>query len=195
MAKATSILTDEIMKQAKAFSDARSEFDENFMDFRRGVPPMQPEHFWPVVVQFREVLLDTMTHRKEGYVEAAANEFMRLAAVKDGDIASAVHFALSWSHYKHKAYAACEKAPFSFDRGDDSFSDLMDALPLMGQMLNRKVCLGRIESLAEFNEIVAATCDGAGRVLEEVVLRGENYFAMSLEDAAQKWVVLEAKRS
>jgi len=195
MTKATSILTSKIMKQAKAFSDARSEFDENFMDFKRGVPPMQPEHFWHVVVRFREVLLDTMTHRKEGYVEAAADEFFRCAVVGGGDFAAAVHFALSWSHYTRKAYAACEKARFSFDRGDDSFGDLMDALPLMGQTLNLKLCLGSVESLAEFNEIVAATCDEAGRVLEQVVLRGENYFAMSLEDAAQKWVVLEAKRS
>jgi hypothetical protein len=33
----------------------------------------------------------------------------------------------------------------------------------------------------------------AGRVLKDVVLHGENYFASSLQDAAQKWVVIESR--
>jgi hypothetical protein len=81
MAQATSILTGDIMGQAHAFREARSHFDEEFMDWARGIPPLAPEHFWPMVAEFREVLLKTMQYRKEGYVKAAANEFMRLAVV------------------------------------------------------------------------------------------------------------------
>jgi hypothetical protein len=129
--------------------------------------------------------------------EAAANEFLRRAAVETGDIAGAVHFALSWRHYRSKAYAAGDEAGFSWDRGDDSYGDLMDAVPLLGQLVNRRLCVGKFATLREFNEQVSATCGAvAGDMvdrLEQLVLHGENYFASSLEDAAQKWVVLESR--
>jgi hypothetical protein len=189
----TSILDGKIMAQAAAFKEARSQFDEQFMDWSRGIPPLEPEHFWPMVDEFRKVLLDTMRYRKEDYVKAAANEFMRLAVVNGGDLAAAVHFALSWSHYKGKAYAAGDELGFSFERGDDGYGDLMDAVPLLGQVFNRKLELGKFDTLREFNEQVDATCDVAGRVLRNEVLFGENYFASSLQDAAQKWVVIESR--
>jgi len=188
-----SILDGTIMAQAAAFKEARSQFDEQFMDWSRGIPPLAPEHFWPMVDQFRKVLLDTMQYRKEGFVEAAANEFIRLAAVNGGDIAAAVHFALSWSHYKGKAYAAGDELGFSFDRGDDGYGDLMDAVPLLGQVFNERLELGKFHTLREFNEQVDAVCDVAGRVLKNVVLHGENYFSMCLRDEAQKWVVIESR--
>jgi hypothetical protein len=193
MATTTSILSDTIMAQAKAFKEARSQFDEQFMDWSRGIPPLAPEHFWPMVDDFRKVLLDTMRYRKEGFVEAAAEEFLRLAVVNGGDLAAAVHFALSWSHYRGKAYAAGDELGFSFERGDDGYGDLMDAVPLLGQEFSRKLETGWFGNLREFNEKVDAVCDVAGRVLKDVVLHGENYFASSLQDAAQKWVVIESR--
>jgi len=193
MTQATSILGDTIMAQAKAFKEARSQFDEQFMDWSRGIPPLAPEHFWPMVDEFREVLIYTMQHRKEGYVEAAADEFMRRTVVNSGDLAAAVHFALSWTHYKGKAYAAGDKMGFSFDRGDDSYGDLMDAVPLLGQSFNERMELGKFDTLREFNEQVDATCNVAGRCLRNEVLFGENYFSMCLQDAAQKWLVIESR--
>ena len=189
----TSILSDTIMAQAAAFMEARSQFDRQFNVFTGGIPPLAPEHFWPMVDDFRKVLLDTMRYRKDGFVESAANEFLRLAAVNGGDIAAAVHFALSWSHYTGKAYAAGDELGFSFDRGDDGYGDLMDAVPLLGQVFNRRLELGKFDTLREFNEQVDAVCDVAGRVLKDVVLHGENYFASSLEDAAKNWVVIESR--
>jgi hypothetical protein len=193
MATTTSILTDDIMRQANAFREARSQFDEQFMDWSRGVPPLAPEHFWPMVDEFRRVVIDTMRYTTESVGEKAANEFLRLASVEQGDIAAAVHFALSWSHYEGKAYAAGDKLGFSFGRGDDGYGDLMDAVPLLGQSFNERLELGKFNTLHEFNEQVDAVCDVAGRVLRNEVLYGENYFAMSLNDAAQKWVVIESR--
>jgi hypothetical protein len=193
MAKTTSILSDTIMAQAAAFKEARSQWEEQYRQWACGIPPLAPEHFWPMVDEFRKVLLDTMRYRKEGFVESAANEFIRLAAVNGGDIAAAVHFALSWSHYTGKAYMAGDELGFSFDRGDDGYGDLMDAVPLLGQVFNRRLELGKFDTLREFNEQVDAVCDVAGRVLKNVVLHGENYFSMCLRDEAQKWVVIESR--
>ena len=189
----TSILTGAIMSNANAFKEAKSQWDEQFMDYSRSVPPLAPEHFWPMADQFRKVLLDTLSYRRERTGKAAADEFMRQAVVNGGTLAAAVHFALSWRHYKAKAYVAGDKAGFSFDRGDHSYGDLMDAVPMLGQVFNDKLVAGKLASLREFDEAVNAACDQANRVLVNAVLHGENYFGAYLEEAAQKWVVLESR--
>jgi len=188
----TSILTGDIMGQAHAFLEARQRWEAEFRDWLFGVPPLAPEHFWPMVDEFREVVIQTMTYSKESVAEKAADEFMRKPA-RGRERSAAIHFALSWSHYKNKAYVAGDKLGFSFGRGDDSYGDLMDAVPLLGQEFSRKLETGWFGNLREFNEKVDATCDVAGRVLKDVVLHGENYFAMSLEEAARRWVVIESR--
>jgi hypothetical protein len=197
MATATSILTGDIMGKAKVFREARSQFDEEFMDWARGIPPMAPERFWPRVAEFRKVVMDTMRYTKESVGEKAANEYLRQAAVEGGNLAAAIHFALSWSHYKRQAWDAGDEAGFSFQRGDDGYGDLMDALPLLGKSI--VVRLGKFRSHDEFTVEACHACnaltDGeAGRAaLKQLVLHGENYFSMSLEEAAQKWVVIESR--
>ena len=197
MATTTSILSDTIMAQAAAFKEARSRFDAQFMDWSRGVPPLAPEHFWPMVDEFRKVLMDTSRYGTGPVGEAAANEFMRLTVVNGGDLAAAVHFALSWRHYAGRASACGDKSGFDWMRGDDNYGDLMDALPLAGQRVNETLGLGKFDSLNHFNREVGTACDGAaegeGGRLKKMVLSGESYFASSLEQAAQKWVVLESR--
>jgi len=198
MATETTILDGTIMTQAKAFREARHMFEEQFRNFKMGITPMEPEHFWPMVERFRRVLLDTMLYAKGSVGEAAAGEFLREAA-NANTLADAVHFALSWRHYRSKAYAAGDETGFSWGRGDDSYGDLMDAVPLLGQIVNRRLCLGKFATLREFNEQVRASCstfastDSMADRLVQLVLHGENYFASSLEEAAQKWVVLESR--
>ena len=159
----TSILTGDIMGQASAFREARSQFGKQFRDWSIGIPPLEPEHFWPMAKKFLNVVISTMCYSKESAGEKAADEFMRLAAVNDGDIAAAVHFALSWRHYKGKVYEAGDKAGFSFCRGDDSYGDLMDALPLMGQEVNEG--LAGFRSLNDFDQSVMDVCKEAVRHL------------------------------
>jgi hypothetical protein len=191
------VLTDTLLTQATAFADARSQWKQQFLLFRHHVPTLSPELFWHKVVLFRDILLDRMLHPRgsnSSASEAAADEFMRLTVVNGGDLGEAVHFACSWRRYANMAHAAGDRAPFGFDRGDDGYGDLMDALPLLGQKIHNKLVGGGFNSLAEFNDAVDVACDTAGRVLNDVVLGGENYFGSHLSDAAQKWVVLEARR-
>jgi hypothetical protein len=146
---------------------------------------------------FRKVVLDTMRYTKESVGEKAANEYLRQAATNGGDLAAAIHFALSWWHYRDKAYAAGDEAGFSFQRGDDGYGDLMDALPLLGQSINDG--LSKFRSHADFTVAACLACnslvdgEAARAALKQLVLHGENYFSMSLEEAAQKWVLIESR--
>ena len=190
----TSILTDQIMEQANAYRVAQAKFDTEFRQFAGGVPPLAPEHFWPMVEQFRKTLLRTMTYRKETAVEVTASEFLRELSMQK-NLAAGIHFALSWDGYVTKAHRAGNKAPFSWERGDDGYGDLMDSLPILGQDVFDSLEARRFNTLDEFNDRIELLCPAncLNSVLKDMVLNGENYFGMSLREAAQKWVVFESR--
>jgi hypothetical protein len=220
MSTTTSILTDEFMAQAHAFQQAKAQYDKGFRLFLHSVPPMGPDFFWPMVDKFRSAVLSAMIYRRERFAEHAADEFLRRAQFETDSFAEAVHFALSWRDYKDRAYQCGDHYLFSWNRGDDGYGDLMDAVVLLGRDFNERLAAGTFNSLdwfeceAEKSCIAAAAgtaclqhfdCDGGvarthsdrlalARRLREVVLHGENYFAMSLEDEAQKRIATEAAR-
>jgi hypothetical protein len=220
MSTTTSILTDGFMAQALAYQQAATSYNKEFRLFLHSVPPMAPDFFWPMVDKFRADVLSAMIYRRERFAEHAADEFLRRAQFGTDSFAEAVHFALSWRDYKDRAYECGDRFRFSWNRGDDGYGDLMDAVVLLGRDFNERLAAGTFRSLdwfeleAEKSCIAAAAgtaglshfdCDGGvvsthsdrlalARRLREVVLHGENYFAMSLEDEAQKRIAYEAAR-
>jgi len=207
---AKSILTDELMTNARAYQEAKAKYDNDFRTFSASVTPLAPEFFWPMVDDFRKVVLETMNYREEGLAKSASDEFLRRAQFgSKGNFAGAVHFALSWGYYSRQAYKNADKTNFSWDRGDDSYGDLMDAVVLMGQELNEKIV--KFNSLKAFEEEVENFCiksvahlnyqysdDPHGdrlsvaMRLRKIILNGENYFASSLEDESMRRVAIEA---
>jgi len=216
MTKTISVL-DQVTAEAVAFRRAKAQYDKAFRRLKITTPEIQPTDFWPMADAFRLTILRTMLYRAEGVAEAAADEFMRQAVVGQSpwDLAAAVHFALSYDTYKRHAYAGGDKCRFSFDRGDDGYGDLMDAVVLLGREFNERLHAGRFYDLPDFVAAVKERCDSAvtasdfpfqysddpdsRRValvsrLRKCVLQGENYCGMMLCDAAQKWIALEAPR-
>jgi hypothetical protein len=216
MTKTTGIL-DGINADAVAFRQAQAKYDKAFRLLRITTPEIQAADFWPMVDALRLAILRTMTYRTEGVTEAAADEFMRQASIGESPwgLPAAVHFALSYDTYKSHAYAGGDKCPFSFDRGDDGYGDLMDAVVLMGRAFNENLYASRFYDLSDFNKAVDEQChasvtakdfpfqyadDPVGNRtslasrLRKFLLQGENYCGMMLCDAAQKWIALEARR-
>lgn len=217
MTKTIDIL-DAINDHALVFQQAKARYENAFRTFHAGVPPLAPEVFWPMVDAFRRVVLHTMVHRQELVVVRAAEEFLRLAAIGQSQwsVSAAVHFCLSYRHYVRLAHAGGNKCKFSFDRGDDGYGDLMDAVVILGQDFNKQLYAGRFYDLSDFHEAVrqvSAACVPPGEFpftyakdpigsraslakrLCDMVRRGENYFAMSLEEAAAERVAVEAMKT
>jgi hypothetical protein len=216
MTKTISIL-DGINAEAAAFRQAQAKYDKAFRLLKITTPEMEPADFWTMADAFRLTILRTMVYRAESVAEAAADEFMRLAAIRQSqwDLPAAVHFALSYDTYKRHAYAGGDRCRFSFDRGDDGYGDLMDAVVLLGREFNENLYAGRFYDLSDFNKAVDEQChasvtakdfpfqyadDPVGNRtslasrLRKFILQGENYCGMILCDAAQRWIALEAMR-
>ena len=209
---ATTDILDGINAEALAFHQAKARYEEEFRRFKCEVPPLYPKHFWPMADAFRKVVLGTMLSRQERISELAADEFLRLAAIGDSrwSLSETVHFCLSYRHYERMAYDGGDACKFGFDRGDDGYGDLMDAVVILGREFNERLHAGRFYN---FSQAVSDACvasvtatdfplqycdDPAAKRtalasrLRVMVLFGENYFAMSLEDEAEKWVAVEA---
>jgi hypothetical protein len=214
MAITVSIL-DGINAEALAFQRAKDRYDREFRAFAVRVPPMAHEHFWPMADAFRRVVLKTMQHRQERVGERAADEFFRQVVIgqQPYDLAAAVHFALSYRTFSGRAYEGGDECGFSFDRGDDGYGDLMDAVVLLGEKFNARLRAGDFRDLSEFHKAVDELCHASVTVadfpfqhaddpvgartslaarLRSTILFGESYFAMSLSDAAQERVACEA---
>ncbi len=214
MTKTISIL-DSINGEALAFSKARAQYDKAFRHLIITTPSLSASHFWPMLDAFRLTVLQAMQLRQEKVAEAAADEFMRNAKVTsvDGGLPAAVHFAISYRDFASKAYSGGDQCNFSFERGDDGYGDLMDAVVLLGREFNERLYAGRFYDLSDFKKVVDEHChssvtaedfpfqyadDPVGNRtslasrLRKMVLQGENYFRMSLEEAAQRWVAIAA---
>jgi len=212
--KTISIL-ERINGDAVAFSKARAKYDKAFRHLIITTPSLSASHFWPMLDAFRLTVLQAMQWRQEKVAEAAADEFMRNAKVTpvDGGLPAAVHFAISYRDFARKAYSGGDQCNFSFERGDDGYGDLMDAVVLLGREFNERLYEGDFGNLAEFNKTVMDVCCNSvternfpfryaddptgsrtslGSRLRKMVLQGENYFSMSLEEAAQRWVAIAA---
>jgi hypothetical protein len=212
----TTDILDSINAEALAFKQAKAQYDDAFRSFKAGVPPLAPDQFWPMADTLRQVVLRTMVYRTERIGVLAAEEFMRLAVIGSlpWSLSAAVHFCLSYRHYKFLAYAGGDECKFSFDRGDDGYGDLMDAVVLLGREFNQQLYAGRFYDLPDFHKAVSQLCQASvtaedfdfpysqwpGAEREALaarfctlVLGGENYFAMSLEDEAANRVVIHAK--
>ena len=217
MTETTDIL-EGINAEALEFQQAKARYENAFRTFHSGVKPMDADTFWPMADVFRKVVLKTMLHRQERVGVLASEEFLRLAAIGESpwSVSAAVHFCLSYHHYKRLAYAGGDECRFGFDRGDDGYGDLMDAVVLLGREFNERLHAGRFYDLTEFSKAVEDLCyasvaasefpftyadDPTGQRmslasrLRVMILRGENYFAMSLEEAAAERVAVEAIRA
>lgn len=216
MTKTADIL-DDIIDEALTFQLAKARYEMMFRMFSRSVTPLSPEYFWPMVDVFRKVVLQTMVYRRESIASLAAHEFLRLAANGESpwSVSAAVHFCLSYRHYNRQAHAGGDKCGFGFDRGDDGYGDLMDAVVLLGREFNERLDAARFYDLADFTQAVREQCDASVSVDEfpftyatdpvrsrssmakrlcDMVLRGENYFSMSLEEEAAERVAVEARK-
>jgi hypothetical protein len=118
--------------------------------------------------------------------EWAANELMRRALYerRDYTLDDAIHFALNWRLYVNKFYNAADKSDVKWGLSDDGFGDLMDGLVLCGKDFLTRLKKNEFEGRKEFRREVGAVL---GEVISGMVLDGENYFGMSLEDTAQEW--------
>lgn len=179
----TSIFSDSILVQAAAALAAENQYESQFNSWADSVTPLAPEHFWPEVAKLREIWLDS-----DYDAERAADEYLRQAQCEGEErFAAAVHFAVSYGKYVQQLHKACVNIYSGWERGDDSYSDLMDSLPMAGQEVHGKVIGGEYfdDDEVEIDDLEAAVKESVTPECADKILYGEHYMASSLEAKAR----------
>ena len=189
-------------------------FDKAWREFYNTIPNLEMSRFWEILPHYRNEVFSYVLVRKDrqGGVEKAAWEFFRKPYVTQLDggrateytVQEALSFAVTYADVTDKLY----KPLFNVvkDRGDDAYGDLLDSLPLVGQVQIEK-CLGKSYGnykrflggiKTEISEVVVESfptkgdpeiclrVDGYTEKMTKFILSGENYNKMFLNDAAKK---------
>ncbi len=104
----------------------------------------------------------------------------------------AMQFANMWDSMSDKLY----KPLFDIinDRGDDAYGDLLDALPLAGREVVERALKKEFANENELGAAIRTSVESFEDGKARIILRGENYFAMSLRDEARRRFVYEAQQ-
>jgi hypothetical protein len=115
------------------------------------------------------------------------------------------NYAFTYSQYRREYYKLVDAMPQvsgECGKSDDGFGDLMDGLPLLGQTFYQRLQRKRFYNYKHFKHIVRKTvnqfvdelgpdythyADKVKRRFTRMILDGENYFGMTLEDMAKEW--------
>jgi hypothetical protein len=188
----------------KALAD--HSYDRAFSAWLHKLPPLPDETFWRVGAAYsRQVFESAVLGRKRNGrfgVKMAADELFRLARAREADYSlfDCVRFAARWDHFDEVASGGLEGV--ELNRGDDSFGDLCDSVPLCGASVMAALKAGKVKTEKDLDDLVMTETSalvllwgGDGKNAErffKLVVNGENYNSMTLTEQAKEDVVIEA---
>jgi len=194
------MIPKDLQKLAVQQKAATQAYGQAFDKFLRELEPLPLPRFFAIAKKYFEEILrfHFELDRKHVGVKHAAEELFRKALVKEeGHVKTEdlLRFANQWRSVSHNLHDPL------FDiikgKGDDSYGDLLDNLPLLGyeayQTLERKD-YGNMDRVKWFIGItVEKLIRGQKRIdyadVYHFVWNGENYHSMMLHEAAEAHVL------
>ena len=189
----------DLVEVTNTFTEAKTRREVLFRKFMLTVGTLETDRFWELLNIYRDILLSN--HRKFD-TEIACDEFFRRSTCisgvnvryfgddppKEGETEGgytyleALSFVRSYQTHVSKVYKALDG--LELERGDDSYSDLCDSFPLLGQSLFNMAISGKIKDVDKcVNDLAKTEQD---KLLAQHVLHGENYNWMCLEIEAEE---------
>lgn len=116
-----------------------------------------------------------------------------------------MNYATIYGRYKRGCYKLVdqmEQVSRQCGKGDDGFGDMIDGLPLLGPKFYRRLEQQRFYNYKHFKQIIRKhvsdfvdelgenykhAADKIKKRFAHMIIDGENYFHMMLEDAAKEW--------
>lgn len=190
----------DLIELATKAHNADHEYETAFRRFWTQAPPMEMADFWAMA----KVLLETISKRlgqsqpgsdenvnyEAGLKLFVWNKFFKERTEADlpaDPVATAQKLASFIRTYR----TVCDRyyeAIWSMDgleRGDDSYGDLVDQLPMVGPELYDEVMSGKIEDYYDFSrKILNLTGTGMCRA----ILHGEKYIKQTIMEETQKYL-------
>ena len=175
-----------LVQRSKALSNFRDAYQKLWRQFSERLPLLEDAEFWEVLNAYRElVVLYRFNYGRTNGVKQAAEELCRRAWVGEGEfnLNTIFRFAKTYPEVGRKM---AKVLPDEYG-GGDSYTDAKDNLPLCGGGFPLGAQFLDVES---FRLAVRNALQGMDEKLPRFITAGENYNAMSLREAAEKYAQL-----
>jgi hypothetical protein len=173
-----------LKKLAVTYLDSKAAYQDAARDYIRSLAPLPVEAFDALVPKLADAIRNTLHHGRAD-VERGVEHFIydhviRGAYVIGGD-KTAIRpnwgkmacFLARYVELKDRLSKHCFNMP-GVEKGDDGYGDWIDALPLAGEHILNAIWTGTTYS--NLKEMLS------GDSLSGLILNGENYISMRLED-------------
>lgn len=172
-----------VIELAKAKAQADKEYGEAFRAHLRVFKPLDDEEFWPILELFQGNVVSRLKYGN-GVKEGAHNLLCELVYHRTGEDRmdaweNMARFLARYEQNTRRLSAKMNDMP-NLDRGDDSYGDLLDSLPLAGKEIFDAI-MG--DDIANNKQLEKAFID---HPLGKVILHGENYVCMTFEKVLLK---------
>lgn len=167
---------------------------------RREVEPMPLPEFWECVEALRKSLMSRQSGRYGWHLKSAVGN---IASFKTSTT-MLYRFLGRWKELANSTSTAFGEMEMEY-RGDDSFGDLLDSSPLLGETIYNQVLTGAYKTEKELKEAFNTYCimmqdskdlDRVQRNAEHMVrsvLDGENYFISTIDERALEFFTTYAE--
>ena len=180
-----------LITAARQLSDWQARWNKQFRAFLEKQKPLSAERFWELLPLFcNEILGQYQLNLKN-----ATYEFFR-KPVCDRQVSYTLDEAIRFVVTYRQMVDALYEPLFNVitNRGDDSYGDLLDAMPLAGRVVYEK-CLNKY--YGNNAAVDTAVADHRPK-LANFILHGENYIRMTLQDAASdrySWYLRDLRKA
>tara|TARA_R110000824_G_scaffold217119_1_gene403643 strand:- start:679 stop:1383 length:705 start_codon:yes stop_codon:yes gene_type:complete len=176
--------------EARALVIATAKFDSAMIGLEYTFPLLTDDEFWSVLAVYRKEVLSSIRGGRKS--EASAHSLQcRMESRGEQKAALYMRFAKT---YERKA-AGLYKPLFEVaeGRGDDSYGDFLDNLPLIGREVYEKALEGYYGNESALRDAVLESFKGTVKEAERLlsyIFNGENYNQTSLNEKGRevfKW--------
>lgn len=209
------IMQARVLKQAQ---DKYDELMRNYGGLIAVKHPLSEPTFWRTTDCFRAVIFQAITTDRPDPVDWAADEMCRVATYDHAKprwidefqesrgltFPTVLEYAHTYENYRSKAYKLVNAMKqIETGKGDDGFGDMMDSLPILGHKFFRRMEKMRFYNYKHFQHVIRKTVREHVKALGDkyayyenkivkkfsaMIIDGENYFGMTLEEKAKEWL-------
>jgi hypothetical protein len=191
------------------FEHLKQQYTRGISVYIHNVEPLPEEEFWTLLPKLQNDITTFIKLKRD--TKVGCNEFVRYSCFcsipynfswdsKPEDDRNrnlkgwktAAQFLTSYRKLTSKIYKAIDKMS-GLERGDDSFGDLCDSLPLAGKDVISKILSKDIVTYKHLDRALDTACYMTNSEMDMVekwkkfILHGENYICMSLENALTEY--------
>ena len=174
--------TKKLKKLAVRYAKLQRDYTRSTRTYVRDCEPMDPDDFWPALEHFAKEIQERKQYGGDAIKEAAHNTMIKLVnrLLTDEHLIQwlrCAKFLASYRYYANKLHLKCEDMP-GVHKGDDSYGDWTDALPLAGRKVVEAILNDDLIKYSKVNTAIHY----ARPKLKKLIQDGENYVRMTLED-------------